>query len=723
MLLMLVTCKECCVQGRFFGQYVNVSFLNTEFIWLYNYLNTFDLSENLIMRIAILYKVQDYYVTILRYCNEEMLRYDGENKLIYSRFDADENGNIINELFEYKGIRKASSLWKVYKKLNIDGHIVFAEYNLISIIFYPLLFWHVKYKAKSLISDYRLDCRVRLISLISKENCTLKDYLYAYSKYIIHDHYTLWIYNELTECFTFVSGSITPDKQYVGLDEGTSLNVVLEKDFQFEMRSPEESEIVHFKEKGMNSLTRISLQLGPHKQPAALSFYSFLNNFKIQDQVVKDIKSLVEMKYPEQLYGLSMSLEAVTHELDLNRSEEIDDYMHILTKNLCEKLEYEAASVFIVDEDTDDMRLISSYDMDSKGAPKESVIYPKGKDSLTNQVRSDISRCIVVYDLGEVNPNSHIYDEKTENPATNWIGVPIGFEDKALAVIRVKNKFIIDKNGSKEIVAPRPSDHFNLMALSNIVEGHLINTLQIADFDKKLKLHDNLSKVYRHEIRGPISSIVEIPNELIDVLKDGEASKGDIDKVIKGLKDLESLTQNLAYIAKSYNVEKLISDDDAGASKLSLLGDLIIPIEKLTKNYYKTKYDSNIVIDHNSMRGASVLGKRELYSMVLYALLDNAGKYQLMETGDIKIYSDYKSTDKKISLYIENYGLEIFDSERDNIFHNDGRGELAIEYKIDGSGIGLWLCSRIMKKYNGDIKLDSRFNPVRFKLTFPRGDI
>lgn len=674
------------------------------------------------MRIAILYKIQDYYVSILRYRNGRVLNIDGEDKLILSNSEIKKKKHITRELFEYVGVRKVSKVLAVYKKFYIDGHIVIAEFNLFTIFFYPLYFMAVKYKSKTFMAEFRLKCRTKLISSLSVDSSTLKDYLNAFCDYIMHDHYTLWIYNDKTKCFTFVAGTINPEQQYIESDTETSLNIVLEDSFESETRSPETSEIVSFKEEGMNSITRISLRLGPHKQPAALSFYSRLNDFKVQSQVIKDIKSFAEMKYPEQLYGLSRALENVTRRLDNNLSVPIEKYMHVLTANICKELEYEAASVFFVDDVSGDLRLVSTYDEDNKGVPNKTVIYPKDSDSLTNEVLKDLKRFIIVYDLKNVDPNSHIYDEKTSHPPTNWIGVPISHDSKVLAVIRVKNKFI-NNNGEIEIIAPRPSDHFNLITLTNIVKGHLVTSTKLGFLNRKLKLHDNLSKVYRHEIRGPISSIVEIPNELIEILNSSTLSEADINKTIKGLKDLESLTQNLAFVAKTYNVEKLISDDDNNSSKLSLLGDLIIPIEKLTKNYYKTKYESNIIIDHDSLRGAVVLGKRELYNMVLYALLDNAGKYQLMESGDIKIYSDYKSTDNKITLFIENYGLEILESEKDSIFQNDGRGEAATTYKIDGSGIGLWLCSRIMKKYDGLIELESRFDPVRFKLTFPRGDI
>ena len=130
---------------------------------------------------------------------------------------------------------------------------------------------------------------------------------------------------------------------------------------------------------------------------------------------------------------------------------------------------------------------------------------------------------------------------------------------------------------------------------------------------------------------------------------------------------------------------------------------------------------TSTAIDHDSIRGAIVYGSKELYSMALYALIDNAGKYQRLESGDIRIFAkhDHKSND--VLIFIENDGIEIQEEEANKIFTCDYRGNKAKELNIDGSGIGLWLCAEILKRNTGEITLESRSEPVRFKIKLPRG--
>ena len=116
------------------------------------------------------------------------------------------------------------------------------------------------------------------------------------------------------------------------------------------------------------------------------------------------------------------------------------------------------------------------------------------------------------------------------------------------------------------------------------------------------------------------------------------------------------------------------------------------------------------------MRGAHVYGNDKLLMMVLFALLDNAGKYQFDESGIIKVYGEYKEKGEFVNIYVENHGVEIKEYERELIFQRDYRGDNARSTGAHGSGIGLWLCNEIAKKFGGDISVDSPFNPVRFRL-------
>lgn len=679
------------------------------------------------MDFALLYKMQDYYLvaTPVPVGAEQ----GQQNRLMYHKDQVKDIDAIAPEIFAHilqsesakESVKAHSFKAHSFKAYDFSDHIFIVALSRFESIAAPLLYAKIKATALVEIAHFRLTVRQQLISSLSVEQSTLKDLLAGYAQYTQHDEYSLWIYNEETGYFTYIEGSVPPEKDYIPPDEESSLKVVLDKDFNFESRAPIDCHRAPFKQMGMKSLTRLALRLGPHRQPAVLTFYSRYDQFNIQSSVIQDIRTLIEMKYHHQLQGAARGLEKTTQALFAKQTAGIAPYMHALTENICKELQYEAASVFFVLPEAGDLELISTWDNITQGAPENPVICPATAKSLTQQVKNNPQHIHLIYDLAESELSPPIYTETTDTGPKNWTGVAMRFQGKVKAVLRIQNKFIIDNTGQKRIIAPRPSDSFDIITIKAIVESQLGNRLRMEELEKRLDLHDNLSKVYRHEIRGPVSSIVTIPRQLIQKLKRKPLQPEDIDSTIRGLQDLEALTGNLAMIAKTYDIERLICEDDGDGQALSLLGELIIPIDKLTKHYYKTKYDSTLIIDHDTMRGATVYGKKELYNMVLYALLDNAGKYQEEESGVIKVYAKYQPTDDYVYLYVENYGLEIMEDEVTAIFENDGRGKTAREYRIDGSGIGLWLASTIMAKYNGHIELESKYNPVIFKLTIPKG--
>ena len=664
------------------------------------------------MDYIILYSMQGYYL-----CVFDSLRGDvSEKKTFILKSELD---NIEAAYIKLSGRRP--NFLSLVRSLDFELHKV-----LFRVPYCGVASWVYKklvHKAcRAIVAEFRLDTRERLFERLSVSGGSLRCFIDGYTSYTYHEVFTLWVYNEDTKTFTFVDGSAKPRREFVGKDEETTLNDAIDPEFDWEVRQPFASDIISSECCEMKSVTRISLTLGPHKQRGLLSFYSCRKLFGVQKEKIKDIRSLVEMKYLESLTLTQKGLENVARAITIQGLSDIPDYFHVLTKNLCRELEYEAASAFIWDQDRNGLSMISTCSDSTEADEGEEIFYPFESTSLTNSVLKNPKSIRVIYDLNCTDENSHIYDEPTMHDPVNWIGVPVNFRNECFIVLRMKNKYRVDFLGERVIIPPRPTDHFNILSLLTIIESQVENSIRFYELSKKLEMHDNLAKVYRHEIRGPASSIVTTPHQLVARLEKKVLTEEDKISIIKQLYDLESLAENLSFVARSYSVEALIAGEKRG-KRLSLLQDLIFPIEKITKRYFRNKYCSEIRVDHDSMRGGDVYGEQELYNMVIYALLDNAGKYQELERGDIVIYAKYKSGGDFVDLYVENYGLEIRASEVDRIFESNERGEVAQSCKIDGSGIGLWLCRSVLQKYGGDIGLDSRFDPVRFKLRIPRGSL
>jgi len=105
-----------------------------------------------------------------------------------------------------------------------------------------------------------------------------------------------------------------------------------------------------------------------------------------------------------------------------------------------------------------------------------------------------------------------------------------------------------------------------------------------------------------------------------------------------------------------------------------------------------------------------------LLNIVFNTVISNAGKYSYGSGRPIEIHGEVSDDLEYFYICVSNYGMQIFENERDKIFLNRVRGRQAINQKIGGTGIGLHLAKTIMSNQKGDILLTSLGNPVTFKI-------
>lgn len=89
-----------------------------------------------------------------------------------------------------------------------------------------------------------------------------------------------------------------------------------------------------------------------------------------------------------------------------------------------------------------------------------------------------------------------------------------------------------------------------------------------------------------------------------------------------------------------------------------------------------------------------------LVELVVYNLISNAIKYAYNGT---KIYLNYNEEEKKLS--VTNFAFNISENDQKMIYDLGFRAEKAENYYPEGTGIGLWICKRIIKLLGGSIRL------------------
>ncbi len=654
------------------------------------------------MDYLIFYRVQEYFYVLSE--REVMNGHGLDKKLLPTSDFRFQRGSLEQVFLQFN--KKLKRLYRVYS--------IGDSYVVENLSFWRWLFsrrntqqWFYQYK----VSEFRLNVRRKLFDQLSKSELSLKDILDAYKLYTLQDEFSLWEYNSDTEAFTCVAATFHPDKEYIRKDEESSLNDVLSSDLERISRSPINCSISQVKARGMIWMTRIYLKVGAGDQPAVLTFYSRHSGLSLQDSVIKDIKSLVEMRFNNDIKASYKDLyHAVRKLFESPLVLGKEEALSLISKIIKDCFKYEASSAFSVAGD--EARLIATFDEKYDGIVSDSIVYDLSGGSLTAKACKRSDSISVIYDVENHDANSHVYNEVSKSRSKNWVGIPIALDGVLYGFIRVKNKYQGVGCGYR-VHAPTPDDHFNLLAIKSLSQVMLSVLEKYRELSAKLESHDEIAKVYRHEIRGPVGSIVSIPSQIIDEILLLDCDDGKRRKIISKLEDLTSLASNLAFIVRAQDVEKLI-DEAAEEHVVSILKDVVIPIEKITKDYFRNKYDTDIIFDHDSFRGISVLGSQDLLQMIFYALLENSGKYQYSEGGHVKVYCISKTVERDVAIRFENEGVEILEDEIDSIFEKDFRGEVARSLGIDGSGIGLWLCKKIARKFHGDIVVSKRFHPVIF---------
>lgn len=659
------------------------------------------------MEYLLLYKVQNYFLVL----NEASIN----NGITYSEevipLEVDLNTCIdLADKFdiEYKG--------RIVRRRNVGKDSMVIEYlNVCELFssFFPSrkLFYEKK------ISDFRLSVRDLLIKKISSKSCSLSDALDAYAKYTLQDEYSLWVYNEDSGVFTAMCSSFDPEVTYIKKSDGTYLNDIFENPNDVVSREPNDCPKTNLSGMGVKWMTRFYLQFGINNQPAVLTFYSKNEGLSVQKKVIEDVRNIVELKYNGDVKETYQTLHKAFERILGNQPGSFKMFIENLSDVLKEEYDFQSISAFYCD----DGEFRKLYSVSDSARISNFNDEPVHESKGLSECVSEGGNVHIYYDPTDSLKEDFSFVEGVED-AKNIVVIPISDGNTIRSVLVAVNIYFKNVAGKRFNQHLSPVDNFNITALVSIAEAQLVVIVRMLDLEERLSAHENISKVYQHEIRGPIGSILSIPQQIIDMMKCYDGSDGEREFIISLLEDLNSLTHNLSFIAKANDVEKLVEDFSEDRS-VQLLQDVIFPIEKITKKYFKDKYRSVIDFDHSDLKRKALVGTSELLQMVFYALLDNAGKYRKDErSGYVKVYGR-DNGDGYFTVIVENDGLRISEDEVDKVFENNYRGKEAVVRRIDGSGIGLWLCRKVILKYGGDIVIDSLSDPVRIfvKLKYYEG--
>ncbi len=395
---------------------------------------------------------------------------------------------------------------------------------------------------------------------------------------------------------------------------------------------------------------------------------------------------------------------------------------------------FEALSIWIEDENSECLAPFAISEHGEKGHINAPCYYLHD-DSLTRGVYHS-GKYNVVYQINEDTRNSHRYDEKTAHDAVNWIGFPIvsvANNKKSIGVIRAKN--CVYKN---ELVNIENSDIELIGNFASIISHYIdIDEHYRNELSREKKSQENLTayiRTFQHEIKTPLMTVTQAKSTILNCLREekliqprsvnsnGEDIVNYPVSLHKKLTDLMNVGKRVSFIAgiHSFDPDDVIIDPRSH----NLRDEIIMPVLTFAVPYAeKRKRGINYTKDDLNVR---VFCDAPSIGMAFHALIDNAVKYSNKNeyTKERKLIRPISVIISKhpdlIDIDVSNYGISIASDEEEYIFDQFHRGKNAIENRISGSGVGLFIAKTLISANSGELKLIKTSNPVVFRISLPR---
>jgi PAS domain S-box-containing protein len=223
-------------------------------------------------------------------------------------------------------------------------------------------------------------------------------------------------------------------------------------------------------------------------------------------------------------------------------------------------------------------------------------------------------------------------------------------------------------------------------------------TFIVRDLTEKMefeKRQDSFISTASHELRTPMASM-----KLYTQIIEAEIKKS---KNVRNIKSIAALHKQLDKILSLMDYLLDVSKIQKGKLELEkvsfdmniLIKEIISAIQIVSKEH---------VIVQQGKVNAKVYGDRDRLGQVLVNIITNAIKYS---PGSKKVIVIGASNDQNTIISVQDFGLGIPKAEKSAVFHRFYRAGSALDHKIEGIGLGLYVAQQIVEAHNGKMWLES----------------
>lgn len=212
------------------------------------------------------------------------------------------------------------------------------------------------------------------------------------------------------------------------------------------------------------------------------------------------------------------------------------------------------------------------------------------------------------------------------------------------------------------------------------------------DYAKRLEISnkelDSFASTVSHDLRNPINYVKGYSELLLtDAVGSSEKRAAYLAIIVDGIERMDHMIQDL------YEFSKL--DQNVVCSDVISLQSVILELRKMMATELRETRASL----HFQDSAAQILGNRTLLLLLLQNLIENALKYRSERAPEIHVTVDEEGGQTTVS--IADNGRGIAEDQYPRVFEMFYRVDPSVE--IEGSGIGLATCRRIVERHNGNI--------------------
>ena len=242
--------------------------------------------------------------------------------------------------------------------------------------------------------------------------------------------------------------------------------------------------------------------------------------------------------------------------------------------------------------------------------------------------------------------------------------------------------------------------------INKIKEGYKISlNEQIKNEKLKTELISNVS----HDLKTPLTSIINYVNILKDPNITEEERKDYLNILDKNSRRLKSLIEDLFEVSKLNSGKMKIQKEKI---------DIVSLVHQGIGEYSNLYEEKNIEFKVNSNCDEIILDlDGKLMSRAFENLIVNALKYSLSNT---RVYIDILNKENEVEVSFKNISNYEMDFNTKDIFEQFTRADKSRNSSVEGSGMGLAITKSVIELHNGEIRIEIEGDMFKIYFSIPK---